>query len=394
MPSLPPDTGATIRSATLRSANGRTPPPGPRLGAGAGHRRLPQPSRPLDPARVSLVPLTAPQVLGCDAAGRVEAMGEGVEGARHRGLGWWSTRSSPAGAARPALPPPRRLPGPQPAGRATPRRRPRRAGRGSRREPDRPAQFGSVMVCAPACPRRTSPPTGCSSPGPALPPACRCWSRGRAGGWRPLPFCSACRPGSQSSPPPGTLPSVARPRPWGRPQRRSIPAISRRPGSWSGAPAAGWTPVLDTVGEAAWGLSLRSVQPGGNGGGGESDQQGPMPGPASTGCSGASFTIAGTSMGTRQELKQLVGLCASGALRPLVDRVVTLEDTPLRLPSLAAGGQRGKPGRPALRWLTGTVGEIPAPRSRRSPDPPRRSASGRVHRHHLRGCAMGHPVLG
>jgi D-arabinose 1-dehydrogenase-like Zn-dependent alcohol dehydrogenase len=47
-------------------------------------------------------------------------------------------------------------------------------------------------------------------------------------------------------------------------------------------------------------------------------------------------------MGTRQELEELVGLCASGGLRPLVDRVVPLEDARSAFVSLAAGEQRGK----------------------------------------------------
>ena len=99
--------------------------------------------------------------------------------------------------------------------------------------------------------------------------------------------------------------------------------------------------VLDTVGEATWGLSLRSVRPGGT----------VVVAGATSGANPRAqlnrvfwrqLTIAGTSMGTRQELEQLVGLCASGALRPLVDRVVPLEDARSAFASLAAGGQRGK----------------------------------------------------
>ena len=143
VPSLPPDTGATIRSATWRSANGRTPPPGPGLGAGAGHRRLPQPSRPLDAAR---------GVVGAAHRAPDPGLRRGRSGGGDgRGRGGRSRPGESRGGARghrlrkvPRLPrrSPRRLPEPQPPGRATPRRRPRRAGRGSRRKPGRPARLG------------------------------------------------------------------------------------------------------------------------------------------------------------------------------------------------------------------------------------------------------------
>jgi D-arabinose 1-dehydrogenase-like Zn-dependent alcohol dehydrogenase len=54
------------------------------------------------------------------------------------------------------------------------------------------------------------------------------------------------------------------------------------------------------------------------------------------------LTVVGTSMGTRAELERLVALCASGALRPLIDRVVPLEDARSAFVALAAGEQRGK----------------------------------------------------
>jgi NADPH:quinone reductase-like Zn-dependent oxidoreductase len=47
-------------------------------------------------------------------------------------------------------------------------------------------------------------------------------------------------------------------------------------------------------------------------------------------------------MGTRRELERLVALCASGALRPLIDRVVPLDEARSAFAALAAGEQRGK----------------------------------------------------
>ena len=99
--------------------------------------------------------------------------------------------------------------------------------------------------------------------------------------------------------------------------------------------------VLDTVGEATWGLSLRSVRPGGT----------VVVAGATSGANPRAqlnrvfwrqLTIAGTSMGTRPELERLVALCAAGGLRPLVDRVVPLEDVASAFAALAAGAQHGK----------------------------------------------------
>ncbi len=99
--------------------------------------------------------------------------------------------------------------------------------------------------------------------------------------------------------------------------------------------------VLDTVGEATWGLSLRAVRPGGT----------VVVAGATSGANPRAqlnrvfwrqLTVAGTSMGTRGELERLVALCAAGALRPLVDRVVPLEEAGSAFAALAAGEQRGK----------------------------------------------------
>ena len=99
--------------------------------------------------------------------------------------------------------------------------------------------------------------------------------------------------------------------------------------------------VLETVGEATWSLSLRSVRPCGTVvvAGATS---GPNPRAQLNRIFWRQLTIAGTSMGTLAELERLVALCASGALRPLVDRVVPLDDARSAFAALAAGQQRGK----------------------------------------------------
>ena len=177
----------------------------------------------------------------------------------------------------------------------------------------------------PASPRRTSPPTGCSSPALACSPACRCWSRGRAEGWRPPPSCSASRRGSWSTPPPGTPPSAARPRRWER-RAASIPATSRPPESWSGRTGGGRGRRPRHGGGGDLGSQPALGPPGGYRWSSRAPPAGRIPGPSSTGSSGASSPLPGPAWARVQELEQLVGLCASGALRPLVDRVVPLED--------------------------------------------------------------------
>ena len=99
--------------------------------------------------------------------------------------------------------------------------------------------------------------------------------------------------------------------------------------------------VLETVGEATWAVSLRAVRPGGTvvvAG----STSGPNPRAELNRVFWHQLTIAGTTMGTRRELERVVSLCASGAVQPLIDRVVPLEDSRAAFAALAAGEQRGK----------------------------------------------------
>jgi NADPH:quinone reductase-like Zn-dependent oxidoreductase len=99
--------------------------------------------------------------------------------------------------------------------------------------------------------------------------------------------------------------------------------------------------VIDTVGEPTWDLSLRAVRPGGvivvPGATG-----GPNPPAQLNRIFFRSITIAGTTMGTRGELRRLVDLTATGALRPLIGSTQPLRDAAKAFAEMAAGELRGK----------------------------------------------------
>jgi len=289
---------------------------------------------------VSSVPLTAPQILGCDAAGRVEAMGEGVEGAPapgsrvvvHAVIGCGRCRACLA--APPGVCQNLSLLGEPPHGGAL-----------------------AELVAVPAGNLVGLPDSVGDEEAACLPtayltahrmlfaraglgPGMSVLVQGASGGVATAAILLCVQVGIVVH---ATSRDAAK--------RRAAEALgaasSFDPGDLEAArelvrsTGGGVDAVLDTVGEATWGLSLRSVRPGGT----------VVVAGATSGANPRAqlnrvfwrqLTIAGTSMGTREELEQLVGLCASGALRPLVDRVVPLEDAPTAFASLAAGGQRGK----------------------------------------------------
>jgi NADPH:quinone reductase-like Zn-dependent oxidoreductase len=99
--------------------------------------------------------------------------------------------------------------------------------------------------------------------------------------------------------------------------------------------------VVDTVGEPTWDLSLRAVRPGGvvvvPGSTG-----GPNPPAQLNRIFFRGITVAGTTMGTRGELRRLVDLTATGALRPLIGSTHPLRDARDAFAEMAAGETRGK----------------------------------------------------
>jgi NADPH:quinone reductase-like Zn-dependent oxidoreductase len=99
--------------------------------------------------------------------------------------------------------------------------------------------------------------------------------------------------------------------------------------------------VLDTVGEATWDFSLRVVRPGGtvvvSGA-----TSGPNPPAQLNRIFWRQLSILGSTMGTRDELSQVVELCARGRLRPLIDSVRPLAEAADAFAMLAGGERRGK----------------------------------------------------
>lgn len=99
--------------------------------------------------------------------------------------------------------------------------------------------------------------------------------------------------------------------------------------------------VLETVGEATWDFSLRSVRPGGtvvvSGA-----TSGPNPPAQLNRIFWRQLTVAGSTMGTRDELARVVQLCATGGLEPLIDSVRPLAAAAEAFAELAGGERRGK----------------------------------------------------
>jgi NADPH:quinone reductase-like Zn-dependent oxidoreductase len=99
--------------------------------------------------------------------------------------------------------------------------------------------------------------------------------------------------------------------------------------------------VIDTVGEPTWDLSRKAVRPGGV-----------VVVPGATGGANPpaqlnrvffrSLTVAGTTMGTRGELRRLVDLCATGALRPLIGSTHALAEAAAAFAEMSRGDLRGK----------------------------------------------------
>lgn len=99
--------------------------------------------------------------------------------------------------------------------------------------------------------------------------------------------------------------------------------------------------VIETVGAATWAHSLRSLRPGGtvvvSGA-----TSGPNPPADLNRVFFLQLTVAGSTMGTRQELTDLLAFLVRTGLRPLIDRTYPLGEAPQAFARLADGEAFGK----------------------------------------------------
>lgn len=99
--------------------------------------------------------------------------------------------------------------------------------------------------------------------------------------------------------------------------------------------------VMETVGEATWQHSVRSLRAGGT-----LVVSGATTGPAAVTELRQVFfrqlRIQGSTMGTRDELQRLVTFCEQRGIRPVVDRTVGLDDVASGLAALESGEVFGK----------------------------------------------------
>jgi NADPH:quinone reductase-like Zn-dependent oxidoreductase len=99
--------------------------------------------------------------------------------------------------------------------------------------------------------------------------------------------------------------------------------------------------VLETVGKATWSHSMRALRPGGT-----LVVSGATTGPDPSADLNRLFflqlRVIGSTMGTRDELRDLLQLCSATGLRPLVDDVRPLADARASFERLAAGTVCGK----------------------------------------------------
>jgi NADPH:quinone reductase-like Zn-dependent oxidoreductase len=99
--------------------------------------------------------------------------------------------------------------------------------------------------------------------------------------------------------------------------------------------------VMESVGRATWGHSVRSLKPGGR-----IVISGATSGDASPAELSRIFflqlSVIGSTMGTRDELERLIRLCAEKDVRPRIDRTLPLEDARAGFEAMLAGEQLGK----------------------------------------------------
>jgi len=99
--------------------------------------------------------------------------------------------------------------------------------------------------------------------------------------------------------------------------------------------------VMETVGEATWGHSLRSLRPGGRivVSGATSGQ---VPPAELNRVFFTQLSIVGSTMGTRDQLGRLLRFLEQTGTRPLIDRVLPLRDAAEGFAAMIEGAQTGK----------------------------------------------------
>jgi NADPH:quinone reductase-like Zn-dependent oxidoreductase len=99
--------------------------------------------------------------------------------------------------------------------------------------------------------------------------------------------------------------------------------------------------VLETVGEATWGHSVRSLKPGGiiviSGA-----TSGPNPPADLTRIFFLQLRVVGSTMGTRAELADLISFLETTGLRPRIDRTLPLDRAREGFAAMASGELAGK----------------------------------------------------
>ncbi|MCP9489410.1 MAG: zinc-binding dehydrogenase [Solirubrobacteraceae bacterium MAG38_C4-C5] len=99
--------------------------------------------------------------------------------------------------------------------------------------------------------------------------------------------------------------------------------------------------VMETVGEATWGHSVRSLRPGGrivvSGA-----TSGPAPSAELTRVFFLQLEVLGSTMGTRDELQRLLRLCVESDVRPVIHATMALSDARTGFEAMAGGELQGK----------------------------------------------------
>jgi NADPH:quinone reductase-like Zn-dependent oxidoreductase len=99
--------------------------------------------------------------------------------------------------------------------------------------------------------------------------------------------------------------------------------------------------VMETVGEATWSHSVKSLRPGGRivicGA-----TSGPMPAAELTRIFFLQLSVVGSTMGTKDQLARLVRFCDQTGLRPRIDRTLPLAQAPAGFEAMIRGELFGK----------------------------------------------------